>query len=79
MPRTEEAKRLVDEGAIYIVYRSEIVIESRVDRNKEGRAYHTFVYWDGTAACNCDLGYSRTTDLCAHALAVRMVVEKEAE
>lgn len=74
----EEAQRLVDEEGVYIMGQNDVCIEGRVGRNEQGRAYHTFIYFDGRAACNCDPSFSATTDLCAHALALRLVVEREA-
>ncbi len=75
--RAEKAQRLVDEGGVYIVYQSERVVEGRVGRNEKGRAYHTFLYANGRAACNCDPSFSAPDDRCAHALAVKLAVKKE--
>lgn len=74
-----EAQRLVDEGGVHIMSRSEVCIEGRVGINKQGRAYHTFLYTNGRFSCNCDecRHGSLSDDLCIHALALRLAVEKE--
>ena len=76
MTKAKKAQRLVDEGGVHIMGRDDVCIEGRVGRNEEGRAYHTFLYPDGTACCNCDPACPRVTDLCVHALAVKLTVEK---
>ena len=77
--RAEEAQRLVDEGGVHIVFGREYVIEGRVGSNEEGRAYHTFLYPNGLHSCSCTWSQIRgpAYDLCVHALALRLAVEKE--
>ena len=79
--RAEKAQRLVDEGGVHIMSQGDVYIEARVGRNEQGRAYHTFLYPNGHYSCNCTWAriHGPVHDLCAHAVAVRLVVEKEKE
>ena len=76
-PRAEEAQRLVDEGRVNIVMHWNHAIEAEVEG--EQMLYAVFLYDNGHYSCTCNWGSyrSHTDDLCAHALAVQMVVEKE--
>ncbi|GAJ01164.1 unnamed protein product, partial [marine sediment metagenome] len=42
MTKAEKVQRLVGEGAVHILLQNEFVVEGRVGRNEEGRAYHVF-------------------------------------
>jgi len=73
----EEAQRLVDEGRVDIWGRSEYAIRACVEDEETG--YDTGLYANGNFFCSCEWGasHSYTDALCAHALAVRLTVEKE--
>lgn len=77
MTVTEKAQRLVDDDGVWIIYQDSCVIEGR--GFKDGGLYHIFVYANGTFYCSCDWGkkHAYTTDLCAHALAIKLAVERE--
>ena len=77
--RAEKAQRLVDAEAVVMLSRCSPYQTARVHSG------HTFyfvtLYANGTFHCTCDWGdyHSYTTDLCAHALAVKLMTEKEKE
>lgn len=75
--RAEEAQRLVDEGGVHLVYEGPTYIQASV-HSKHAR-YTTVVYENGTFWCTCQHGlyHAHTTDLCVHALALRLLIEKE--
>ncbi len=75
--RAEKAQRLVNEGRVEIVYNDRHAQEAIV-QGDHGR-YPVTVYISGRYFCPCDWGLynSYTTNLCAHALAVKLAVEKE--
>ena len=70
--RAEEAKRLVDEDCVPTQPRY-----TRVG-TRHGPCF-VKLYGDGTFFCTCDWSKYRnyTDDLCAHALAVKLMTEKE--
>lgn len=75
--RAEKAQRLVDEGRVAITSQSGFGISAIVQGKK---AFHqTFAKPNGHFFCTCDWGryHNNTDDLCAHALAVQLAVEKE--
>jgi len=77
--RAEKAQRLVDEGRVGSVstnpYFSKAVVQG------EQGPYLVTVYTNDTFFCTCDWGMHRmyTDDLCAHALAVKLAVERSEE
>ncbi len=75
--RAEKAQRLVDEGKVHIAHTTFHSTTALV-QGKHG-PYTTIIYADGHFFCTCDWGahHSYTDDLCAHALAVKLAVEKE--
>jgi len=75
--RAEKAQRLVDEGRVNIVARWPLGVEARVQG--EHSLYIVDVSKTGTFFCTCDWGLYRnyTNDLCAHALAVQLLIRKE--
>lgn len=77
MTRAEEAQRLVDEGRVTIT-RTDSLITRALVRGKLV-TYTTNIYPISHFSCTCDWGmfHSHTDDLCAHALALRLIVEKE--
>jgi len=77
MTRAEEAQRLVDEGKVYVVFVGLYVTEGRVQG--ENARYTTALHTSGTFFCTCDWGqhHNYTHNLCAHALAVKLAVERK--
>jgi len=77
--RAEKAQRLVDEGSLSLLFRESNYVRASVQSGD--RIYNTVVYANGTFHCTCDWGqyHSYTDDLCAHALAVKLMTEKEKE
>ncbi len=75
--RLEKAQRLVDEGKVKIGYRG--AYETGAVVQTERSHYHTTVYTSGKFFCTCNWGqhHSYTDDLCVHALAVQLAMEKE--
>lgn len=75
--RAAKAQRLVDEGQVTIASQDNFSVGALVA--SKGARYQVFVYPNGHYFCDCFWGqlHAGTTDLCAHALAVRLVVEKE--
>ncbi|GAH47508.1 unnamed protein product [marine sediment metagenome] len=75
--RAEKAQRLVDEGRVVIAFNDKHSLGGTV-RSGEAR-YQVFTYPNGHFFCTCKWGavHSYTDDLCAHALAVKLAVEKE--
>ena len=77
MTKTEKAQRLVDEGRVRIIFSNPMGTFADV---LDGYSYHTTQVWpNGHYWCDCPLGstYPYTDDLCAHALAVRLTLERE--
>ena len=77
MTVAEKAQRLVDEGRVGSVFAGLLRTTGTVH---DDLASHWVILFDtGHYFCDCDHGKFRsyTDDLCAHALALRMVVEKE--
>ncbi len=74
--RVKKAQRLVDEERITILWRNGRDAEGTV-REKEGY-YHTIVFNSGHFLCTCPWGtdHSFTDNLCAHALAIQLAMEK---
>lgn len=75
--RAEKAQRLVDHGAIEIIRSVHLFTEAFVRGDHSPHA--TIIYRNGHFYCSCDWGQhnSYTDDLCAHALAVKLAVEKK--
>ena len=75
--RAEKAQRLVNEGKVHIRKNWSVLIEAEV--RGDHALHHTELYPNGHYFCMCDWGqyHSYTDDLCAHALAVRLTLEKE--
>ena len=75
--RAEVAQRLVDEGRVFV--------HNLPTKNKyaqvqdDGRVHTVAIYPDGYFRCGCCNAFAlpTTPDLCAHALAVQLAVEKE--
>jgi len=74
--RAEKAQRLVDEGQVHILFDSAAYTQASTP-GKHG-LHTTVVYSNGKFWCTCDWGlyHAHTDDLCAHALAVRIAVER---
>ena len=72
-----EAQRLVDEGRVEISSISQFSTEAKVQG--DAHRYHTILYKYGSFFCTCTWGscHSHTRDLCAHAEAIKLAVEKE--
>jgi len=75
--RTEEAQRLVDEGRVELVHVGSHVTEAFVEGTLG--PYATTVYANGHFFCSCEWGqdHSYTDEWCSHALAVKLMTEKE--
>lgn len=79
--RQEQAQRLVDQGDVSTYpdwhQRQHILTHAEVEVGE--RIYLVTIYRNGTFLCTCDWGdhHSYTDNLCTHALAVRLAVEKE--
>lgn len=75
--RAEKAQRLVDEGLVMQLRPKSWGFEALVIGGHD--EYITTLFNNGHYECTCEYGHfhSHTPDLCAHALAVKMVVEKE--
>ena len=75
--RAEKAQRLVDEVAVSIVMRWYHAIEAEVWEGQD--LYCTMIYDNGLYSCDCGWMqyHAAPTDLCAHALAVKLAVERE--
>lgn len=77
-----EAQRL-DEGDVSIYpdwhQRQHILTHAEVEDDVD--VYSVTIYHNGTFLCDCDWGdhHSYTDDLCAHAEAVRLIMEKKVE
>lgn len=77
--RAEKAQRLVDKHYVVLGLPGPFLARGMV---KGKRTYYDVVlYPNGHYACDCAWGriHSHTDDLCAHALAVKLAVEKEKE
>ena len=74
--RQEKARRLVDEGAVVICQHNSMFTMAHV--TGDHRNYATFLFSSGHFYCECEWGafHSHTDDLCAHALAVKLAVER---
>ncbi|GAI22997.1 unnamed protein product [marine sediment metagenome] len=73
--RAEKAQRLVDEGRVDLRVPGPFLAQGFV---QSGRfTYIVALYPNGHYVCDCAWGriHSHTDDLCAHALAVKLVVE----
>jgi len=74
--RLEKAQCLVDEGKVDLadatIYSTAALVRGEYEN------YATRIYPDGTFFCTCDWGqhYSYTDDLCVHAIAVKLVMER---
>ncbi len=75
--RQEKAQRLVDQGRVELGHIEHNVVSGLV--SSKGARYQVFVFVNGHFFCDCFWGrlHSYTDDLCAHALAVKLAVEKE--
>lgn len=73
--RAEEARRLVDEGRVEIVQQSPHIIEAIVKGDHD--IHNTHVYANNHFFCTCAWIRPYSGDLCTHALAVKLAVEKE--
>jgi len=75
--RAEKAQRLVDEGRVAILSTVSWGFEAMVIGKYDD--YAVTLFNNGTYECYCDWGgdHVLTTDLCAHAWAVRLTLEKE--
>jgi len=75
--RAEKAQRLVNEGQVTIIFSDRFGVSGLV-HSQEAR-YQAFVYPNGHFGCTCTWGRMHwyTDDLCAHALAVQLLVGKE--
>ena len=74
----EKAQRLVDEGRVEAVHNTSFFTEASVQGDHG--YYHPIVYVGGSFFCTCKWGavHSYSTDLCAHALAVRLAASMTA-
>jgi len=74
--RAEKAQRLVDEGRVQLV--PTIPLHSQGIVRGDHEPYLVYLYPLGHFWCGCAWGrlHSYTDDLCAHALALRLAVER---
>jgi len=74
--REQKAQRLVDEGRVDIIEETEYAIQASV--NADQRRYLTILYPNGRFWCECEWSryHPNATDLCAHALAVKLAAER---
>lgn len=77
--RAEKAQRLVDEGRVKITCDTAHYKCGRVRSNQH--TYFVIIYVNSHFNCTCRWGddHSQINDLCAHALAVKLAVQKERE
>ncbi len=77
--RAEKAKRLVDEGQVILIPPDPFQAKGFVESSRG--LYNVVLYPNGHYACDCAWGqyHSHTDDLCAHALAVKLAVERMKE
>lgn len=75
--RAEKAQRLVDEGRVSIDLTTKYGVCAHV--TGDSGTYGTITHPTGLFFCTCSWGqvHSYTDDLCAHALAVKLAIEKE--
>jgi len=75
--RDEEEQRLVGEGRVKIL--SVQPFHALAVVTGDHHIYETIFFASGRFWCECEWGqdHSNTDDLCAHALAVKLAVEKE--
>jgi len=73
----EKAQLLADTHCVVIIDRKPTLTLANV--HSGDRMYYCFYHSDGTFSCACTWGtyHNYTTDLCAHALALKLVLEKE--
>ena len=73
----EKAQRLVDEGKVNIIRHWCGAIHAEV--GKEHDKHFTYLYDNDVFNCTCEKarGNRYTHDLCEHALAVKLTIEKE--
>jgi len=73
----EKAQLLADTGCVVIMSRNEIF--TLADVHSGDQVYYTFYHADNSFSCTCKHGqfHNYTTDLCSHALALKLVLEKE--
>ncbi len=76
--RAEKAQRLVDAGAVDTIHHHWHAISAWVRGDHD--CYRVVLYPSGNFFCACNWGafHSHTDDLCAHALALRLAVERGA-
>jgi len=74
--RAEKAQRLVDEGGVTIIQHSPMFTMAHIASDHHD--YAPVLFFSGHFYCGCEWGvfHSYTPDLCAHALAVQIVVER---
>ncbi len=74
--RAEKAQRLVDEGRVKGLQRTEFGAGASV--KGDSGPYPVLLYPNGHYFCLCNWGriHSHTDDLCAHALAVQIVASQ---
>lgn len=73
----EEARRLVDEGRVNIIFSNPM--STFIDVLDGQNNHTTQLFANGHYWCDCPWGsiYPHTDDLCAHALAVKLLMERE--
>jgi len=75
--RLEKAQRLVDGNAVTPLLTTPCFTAAMVQGDHASYICTLFTF--GTYSCDCEWGqgYSYTDNLCSHALAVQMAIEKE--
>jgi len=75
--RAEKAQRLVDGEHVHLTGRGTFFQNAQVYSG--WNIYFLTLYTNGHFHCTCNYGsyHSHTDDLCAHALAVKLMTEKE--
>lgn len=76
MTKAEKAQRLVDRGCVDIRERTEHATRAFV--LSDAKEYHVTLYPNAQFRCTCRHGifHSHTDELCAHALALKLAVER---
>ena len=77
MTKTEKAQRLVDEGRVEIWGRTEYAVRAFVSDGPSKMLTVFYPYGHYYCECAGPIIHFDTDDLCAHALAVKLAVEKE--
>ena len=77
--REQKAQRLVDDKRILVRSRSMLAVDASIEG--DGGIHHTIYLKSGAFFCDCHWGlyHGNTREYCAHALALKMLTEKQEE